>query len=72
MSLDDDPEWRRFKQAVSCARSTRELESIWIDYRPWYYRLPPRERERVNEELRDIIRELPTTVSCGSDGVNQT
>lgn len=61
MSLDDDDEWRRFKQEISCARSVREVKDILFAHRDWYYRLGPRDRERVNEELQDVISELPTS-----------
>jgi hypothetical protein len=61
MNLDDDDEWLRVKQEISCARSVREVQGILFDHSDWYYRLQPRERRRVNEEVRDLTRELPTT-----------
>jgi hypothetical protein len=61
VSLDDDDEWPRVKQEISCARSVREVQRVLFEHRGWYYRLQPRDRERVNEEVRDLTCGLPTT-----------
>jgi hypothetical protein len=61
VSLAGDDEWQRVKQEISCARSVREVEGILFDHSGWYYGLQPRDRIRVNEEVRDLTRELPIT-----------
>jgi hypothetical protein len=47
----------RILQEVSCAQNWAAVEAILQVHRELYYSLAPRARERLNEQIRDAMRE---------------
>ena len=49
----------RILQEVSAAASWREVITILQSHRGHYFALPPKLREHLNAQIKDLIRELP-------------
>jgi hypothetical protein len=53
----EDQDTARILQEVACADDWAAVDEILHRHRDYYFRLPPRDRERLNEQIKDLMRE---------------